>query len=270
MLIDLPTIPSSASPLGYPGGKKRLWNYFKMYLPDDLEFLISPFMGGGGIELQCTKKFIKVQASDNFEPLTNFWQQFKSNSEEVINLVCSMYPITFDERTHYHDVQLKKECKDLNGNMLSDVKRAAIYLCINKQSFRSWGLARPPSRCEELRSLDSFLKFKIWKNDYLEVLNSDYVPIIENANGKFMYLDPPYIDKEYFYGTYEGPHDFDHDHLSDLLHNTSSKWILSYGDHPKIRELYNDYTILEPKWGYSVNPGSYSNIESTELLILNL
>ena len=267
-LFELPSIPSIKSPLGYPGGKRKLWPYLEQYLPSDLKFLISPFIGGGAIELACTGKMIRVQASDNFEPLTNFWKYFIDDSNSLTNSVIDMYPLTFEQRLYYHNTQLKKNSLDPDGNLLTDSERAAIYFCINKQSFRGWGLARPPSRCEELKPISFFEKYKIWQNEYLEVDHSDYVPVIENANGSFLYCDPPYVEKEYFYGAYEDKSVFDHKNLARLLHQTDSKWILSYGDHPLIRELYKDYIILQPKWKYVVRRSD--NTTSDELLILNL
>ena len=267
-LMSLPSIPDVKSPLGYPGGKRRLWIHLEPYLPSDLKELVSPFIGGGAIELACTGKLIQVEAADNFEPLTNFWQNFIKSSSDVVDLVLDLYPLSFNERMHYHNTQLKKNSIDIEGNLLSDFERSAIYFCINKQSFRAWGLARPPSKCELLKSVDSFKKWKTWQNEYIQVKCSDYVPMIENANGRFLYLDPPYVNKEYFYGAYKDDSTFDHENLASLLHKTNSKWIMSYGKHPLIEKLYKDYTILEPQWKYTTRPNS--DPTSAELLILNL
>lgn len=267
-LFDLPDVPDTKSPLWYPGGKRRLWKYLEPYLPSGLTHLVSPFIGGGSIELACTGKQINVQASDNFEPLTNFWQQFIANSSDVIDLVLDIYPLTFEDRVYYSDLQLKKGSLAVNNEVLSDLERAALYYCINKQSFSSWGLAVKPSKVEVLKDPASFEQWKGWKNDYIEVTCSDYVPVIENAGGRFLYLDPPYVEKEDFYGSYKDKAVFDHHNLASLLHKTKSKWIMSYGDHPLIRELYKDYPIIEPRWHYTIRTNS--DTSSQELLILNL
>lgn len=267
-LFELATTPNTKSPLGYPGGKRRLWKHLEPYLPHDLTHLISPFMGGGSIELKCTGKNIQVKGYDNFEPLTNFWKYFIRNSRDLIDQVISIYPLTFEQRLYFHKSQLKKGSADMEGLVLSDFERAAIYFCINKQSFRSWGLAAKPSKVEAKYSPNYFTKLRSWKNQNIEVGNSDYAPIIENANGTFLYCDPPYVEKEHYYGSRETKQTFDHENLSELLHKTDSKWILSYGSHPLIRELYKDYTILEPKWNYTVRRND--DPTSQEFLILNL
>ena len=114
-LFELPNPPNTKSPLWYPGGKRRLWKYLEPHLPSDLTELVSPFIGGGAIELACTGKRIKVQASDNFEPLTNFWNNYIDNSLDVIDVVLDIYPLSFEERVHYDEVELRKDCVDLNN-----------------------------------------------------------------------------------------------------------------------------------------------------------
>ena len=246
-LLKLPKAPSIKSPLGYPGGKRRLWKYLEPHLPDNLTHIVSPFMGGGSIELACTSKAIYVQGSDNFEPLMNFWEYFIRNSKDVIDIVYSIYPLSYKQRKFFSKTQLKKNSLNINNRPLSDLERAAIFLCINKQSFRGWTFAARVSRYEEIKPLAFFDKWRRWQNEYLEVLCSDYIPIIENADGRFLYLDPPYVEKEFYYGAYQEQLGFDHENLAWLLHKTKSKWIMSYGNHPLIRDLYKNYTILEPK-----------------------
>lgn len=64
---------------------------------------------------------------------------------------------------------------------------------------------------------------------------------IEDAEGTALYLDPPYIVKGAKY-----VHDFapeDHERLAKLLHRfTKARVVLSYYDHPKLAELYPDWT----------------------------
>ena len=66
------------SPLRYHGGKTRackvldsiLVKYFNM---DEIEILISPFIGGGSFEFYLQNKYgIKIIANDKFTPLYSF------------------------------------------------------------------------------------------------------------------------------------------------------------------------------------------------------
>ena len=269
-LFDLPRIPDIRSPLGYPGGKKKLIPYLKNLMPKDLTEMISPFIGGGSVELHYAAYGTRVYASDNSEFLINFWNCFASNSSKVVEETLKIFPLHVDDRRHYIKVHLAKDCRSPTGKILNDFERAAIFFCFNKQSFRCWNLSVSTTDMEPRYEPEYFNRWLDWQNKNITFTHSDFVPIIENSNGIFMYLDPPYIGKEHFYGVHKTDRSFDHEHLADLLHKTKSKWIMSYGDHPLSRELYKDFEIIEPKWKYSVNPGSYENVESEELLILNL
>jgi DNA adenine methylase len=65
-----------------------------------------------------------------------------------------------------------------------------------------------------------------------------------------MFLDPPYLDaEEYRLGVFTLQ---DHTDLADILRHARSKWLLTIGDHPKIRKLYNDFPIERAKTHLSV------------------
>lgn len=262
---------SYKSPLSYPGGKKHLWEFFKNFLPKDTNEIISPFIGGGAIELHCSVNNIKVKAADNFEPLVNFWQMLIQDSNHLVDVTRSLYPLNEEIRRFYHKTELLRFCKDEHGEILTNVKRAAIFWCINKQSFNGFTLARGIHSSAE-KSSDYFERWRTWTNTNLKVEWSDCFKTIEESNGTFMYLDPPYIGKEHYYGANTNGKDcsFDHEKLSLILSEVESPWILSYGDHPTIRELYKDFEIITPKWKYGSKAWFGGNVNSDELLILNL
>jgi DNA adenine methylase len=54
-----------------------------------------------------------------------------------------------------------------------------------------------------------------------------------------MFLDPPYLDAEgYRLGVFTLQ---DHVDLADILPHAKRKWLMTIGDHPKIRELYHGF-----------------------------
>ncbi|MGL5079656.1 MAG: DNA adenine methylase, partial [Waterburya sp.] len=62
------------SPLRYPGGKSKVVDIITARFPKDIDVLVSPFIGGGSVELWASQNGIKVYAYDGFEPLVNFWK----------------------------------------------------------------------------------------------------------------------------------------------------------------------------------------------------
>jgi DNA adenine methylase len=65
-----------------------------------------------------------------------------------------------------------------------------------------------------------------------------------------MFLDPPYLDaEEYRLGVFTLQ---DHMDLADMLRHARSKWLLTIGDHPKIRKLYHGFPMERVKKHLSV------------------
>jgi DNA adenine methylase len=86
----------------------------------------------------------------------------------------------------------------------------------------------------------------------VEIDHLDFRRCIKNRDGPetFMFLDPPYLEaEEYRLGVFTLQ---DHTYLADILRHTRSKWLLTIGDHPKIRRLYNEFQIERVKTHLSV------------------
>ena len=265
--LGVPTI-SSKTPLMYPGGKTRLWSTFKSYLPDGTTEMVSPFIGGGSLEIRCAAHGIKVTAFDLFEPLVNFWKYFIDDAESLINKVLSVFPLSFEEKKYYFETGLQPNQKNYSGNLYTDLERAALFLCLNKQSFRGWTLSQNQCKgyLEASANPELFEKLKTWNNPNIVVDQSDYRSVIDKYDGTFMYFDPPYVEKEHYYGWKKNQLGFDHHFFCDRISSLKNKWILSYVKHDLVMELYKDYNILELSWAYTIHQNTKPN---TELLIMN-
>ena len=259
---------SNRSPLMYPGGKSRSFKTFKHYLPTDVKEMVSPFIGGGGIELNCAARGIKVIGFDNLEPLVNFWRFFLMDPSALMDKVLELRPLTYEERHYYYTISLKAGENDFSGQPYSDFERAALFLLINRQSFRGWTLVAQPARKYDEPSIavDLLRKFKDWHNPNISVAQSDYKATLDRFDGTFMYLDPPYVDKEHFYGSKQSNNSFDHEEFAHRVTKLSNRWILSYIKHDLIMEMYKDYRIVEYNHRASIGGSVKPN---TELFIMN-
>jgi DNA adenine methylase len=77
------------------------------------------------------------------------------------------------------------------------------------------------------------------QNVYIDHL--DFKRCIKNWDrpDTFFYCDPPYFGATAYR---RGIHPFvvkDHNDLTELLHHCQGKWLLTYNDHPRVRELYD-------------------------------
>ena len=256
---------SSKSPLAYIGGKKKLWPLFKELLPNNTKEVISPFVGGAGLELQCANFGIKVTASDITEQLIHFWNSFSKNASAVCHKAYELFPLSRDE------VLL---CQKTHLNDYTDpIEKAAVYWLVNKQSFSSVTLAASGFHKRMSNTMDP--KYFIddywvqWQNNNITFTCSDCFTVLKKHTDKMLYLDPPYVEKEHYYGLNKTDRSFDHERLRDCLKEYDGPWILSYGDHPVVRELYKDFLIVEPKWQYCITPGNDKDLNSKELMIFH-
>ena len=264
---------SNKSPLHYPGGKARAWNKFKEFLPSNVTILVSPFCGGCAIELNCAVNNIDVIASDRVEPLINFWQQYQKDSNALMDQVIEWFPLSYEEGLVFYENQLQSGCKNIKGDILSDLERAAVYLLLNRQTFRGNTLTqKSQKKLHRDLNVDTFKKLKglyNWYNPNITFIHSDYKDTIEEYEGQFMYFDPPYVDYEHVYGTKDDKKNkFDHKGFHDRIAALNNQWILSYKKHDLIMELYKDFRIIE--YNFSHTHGSKGAKDVTELFILNL
>ena len=252
-------LKSSKSLLRYPGGKSRGAKQIFEFIPADTKEICSPFLGGGSVELMCANNGMRVYGYDKFKPLVHFWNCLIKKPDELAQLVAGWWSTgtnglseEFEERKEYH--KLKTE---LLSPKPSQLERAALFYVINRTSFSgsalSGGVTAGNPRFTE-SSVQRILEFKDanrTKNITVECL--DFRESIEKNKQKLMYLDPPYWLESKLYGE-KGDLNFqekDHLALFEILTKTK-KWVLSYNDSKKVREIYHDYRIVPMEWAYGM------------------
>lgn len=251
------------SPLAYVGAKRKLFPIFKEYLPINIKEIVSPFIGGGSLELLCTARGIKVKGFDNFDLLVEFWQVFLEDTTRLIDKTTEIFPISDEEFLFHIDSRL--------GTIHDKLHRAALFWCINKQSWSSKMFATRSCKKEEHigHTPNYFKKFSDWQNQNIIIEQQDCFETIEKNDGTFLYLDPPYVEHgDNQYGSRDQKQVFDHEKLYGYLKTSNSPWILSYDKHPSIYKMYDGYQIIEPEWRYHFN--KKYELKANELLILNI
>lgn len=101
----------------------------------------------------------------------------------------------------------------------------------------------------------------------IRITCGDFAPLIETATDRtFVYLDPPYYEK----GAALYKHsmsEVDHERLAGLLRECPAHWLLSYDDHPRIRELYSWATIHPLEVKYTMAKASGQRPKNKEIAI---
>ena len=81
------------SPLRYAGGKSWAVGYVIEKLPDNIDRLISPFFGGGSIEIAIAKELgIQVLGFEIFDILVNYWKIQIEKPEDLYNELSKLNP----------------------------------------------------------------------------------------------------------------------------------------------------------------------------------
>lgn len=247
---------SFRSPLRYPGGKTRGVECITRFFPKNLDKLLSPFFGGGSIELAIASKGTKVYGYDLFTPLVEFWQCLLAKPKALADEVATYFPLCRDEFYRLQQCQTKFKTK---------LERAAVYYVLNRSSFSGATLSGGMSPGHPRFTETSIDRLKDFYNPNIKVQKADFKTSLAEHPFMFTYLDPPYLIKSSLYGRKGNAHkDFDHAGLANIL-KKREHWILSYNDCDDIRDLYVGHQILIPNWKY----GMSNEKTSKEVLIFS-
>ena len=255
--------------LRYPGGKTRALKHIIPYFPKDLTEMVSPFFGGGSIEIHYASQGVRVHGYDVFEPLTNFWQHVLEHPKEIAYMLESFFhPCTKEMFLGYQKKQTWTE--DDHKLLHWQEYRACMFYALNRSSFSGATMSGGYSQQAAAKrftqtSIDRLRNFSC---PFLSVEQADFTDSLRRHDDEtFIYADPPYLlEKSTLYGERGSAHkDFDHQKFAEEI-KKKNNWVISYNPHPEILELYKDYEIVYPEWSY----GMSSDKKSKEILILNV
>ena len=250
------------SPIRYPGGKSLAVGYIVELLPTNIKRVISPFFGGGSVEIAISKYLgLEVIGYDIFEILMNYWKIQIENPKLLYEKLKELKPTkeTFNN--------VKAILKDhWEGKIKLDPVTLATYF------FFTWNLSYGPGflswtseiYLNEKKYEKMIERVRDFSPGNLKVGTADFRDILKKYPNDFMYLDPPYYigpDSKVFKGIYPQRNfpiyhkNFPHEILRDMLKEHKGGFILSYNNCPTIREWYKDYKQFFPKWQYTMGQG---------------
>ena len=243
--------------------------------------MVSPFFGGGSIEIHYAAKGVRVHGYDSFEPLVNFWQHVLDDPKGLAYMLEEMFhPCTKDSFKQY---QRKQGWTHMdNTHMLWREMRACMYYALNRSSFSGATLSGGYSQqaADKRFTQSSIDRLRDFSCPFLTVKQADFADSLRKHNDEtFIYADPPYLlENSTLYGERGSTHkDFDHERFAEEI-KKKNNWVISYNPHPEILELYKDYEIVYPEWAYGMHSGkkrkgSTEKVrpkKSQEILILNV
>lgn len=272
-----------ASPLRYPGGKALLAAYVSGVIEEN--FLVGstfyePYAGGASISLELLRLgFIADAVLVERDPLIYaFWWCVIHEADALCSMIesCSVTIETWWE------LQSTRFVDDPNFCEFNILQLGFAGLFFNRTNFSGILGAGPIGGKEQNSDYKINCRFNREKiirqikavatfSDRLNVNFGDAINFLQKnteqiSNGfSFVYIDPPYYlqGKKLYRHSYS---DGEHVVLAEFIRKQGYPWVLSYDDHPRIRELYSDNEIQPIYLDYKVK----SNRTAQELVISNL
>lgn len=281
------------SPISWVGGKGQSREIILKSTPLECTRYVEVFGGGGTILL--SKEPHKFEVYNDFN--SDLVNMFRCIKERPLSFFKSagLFPLNsrqefkmlqdFLERNEpdFSHIKQEKETaielfssedlaqieKILDGRAeMYDTERASAFYKVIRYSYSSTGKnfgGQPvnlPNVLEDIYAISKRLTNVVIENkDFSDLIK------LHDKPGTFMYLDPPYFMTEGFYGGFARN---DHIRLYECLANLKyTKFLLSYNGCEFIKELYNQYTIVEFSRLHSMVQRYKAGSQFEELLIAN-
>ena len=269
------------NPLRYPGSKASLTDYIAAIIEDNLLpgcTIYEPYAGSAIVSLEMIRRCYSEKAVlIERDPLIySFWKAVFTYTEELIKMIkeVDVSLNTWNLFQPYREIDNIKNC--------SIVELGLAGLFFNRTNFSGIIGAGPIGGCNQSsqynidcrfnknRIIEQIIKLSKYHNR-VDVVYDDAISYMKKHEHEiedkfsFVYIDPPYYmqgKKIYRYHYDKG----DHENLAKYILSQKFPWLVSYDDHPTIRELYSSSLLQQIYIDYSIR----TSRQGSELLISNL
>ena len=263
------------SPLRYPGGKSRAIKQILQHVPAHIEEYREPFVGGGSVFLAMRRLFgQRIQRyviNDLNDDLIHFWRAAQQNIDEFAQCVQVF-------KDDYDDGRELWRFLHTPGTMCTELERAVRYFVLNRITFSGVVDSGGYSQYAYERRFTQSSIGRLWRLEPLlrnvAICHGDYESLLHREGEQvFIFLDPPYwkATQSRLYGVNGELHtSFDHERFADNMRRCPHKWLITYDDSPRIRDLFRFANISEWTLQYGMNNYMQGKAEKgKELFIRN-
>lgn len=209
-----------------------------------------PFIGMGGVFFRRTVRARAEVINDRSADVANVFKVLQRHREPLIEAIAA-----FPAMRAEFDRQLR-----VDPTTLTDIERAArfIYLQYNRyggkpdsRSFRTSTHMRAQFTRSRVVDLLGRLSRRL---DHVVIEQLDFEAFISRYNRPhtLFYLDPPYVDREDWYG----PDLFepaDQERLVETLARVAGPFVLSINDCPRARQLFGRWNLQQVEVNYPIS-----------------
>lgn len=264
-------MPATLSPLRYPGGKTQLYSFVQHTINiNQLNNAIycEPFCGGSGLAMSLLlhNDVNSIILNDFDIAIYSVWHAILTETERFINALNST-SITITE-WNQQNLIYKNAQENTQQDYDFNLGFAAFFLNRTNRSGIITGGPIGGHDQDSIYALDCRFNKKALinkirkiaeKKDSIRLYHMDAKDLIrnilihENPENLFVYFDPPYYKQgQNLYKNFFD--DNDHVQLSEAIREMDNfKWITTYDNENRIREIYNDRIVQEYRIQYSAN-----------------
>lgn len=265
-----------STPLRYPGGKARLRPYIERLIRQNGLYdahYVEPFCGGAGVAIELLLSYVvsTIHLNDFDRAVYGFWHSAVYRTDELCDRIERM-PCTMETWNKQRLIYKSRDTADLldlgfatfflNRTNRSGILEAGVIGGKNQDG--KWKLNARYNRSDlidRIRAIGA-LRSRI---QLYNLEAKDFLGIVQPKlpRKSLVYLDPPYVEKGP--GLYLNHYtEADHRALASWVRERLTvPWMVSYDDHPLIRECYGERTEAEMNFPYS----AYGNARrGTELI----
>lgn len=272
-------MPSTPSPLRYPGGKTKLYGLIQPIVAANIvgtnRIYVEPFAGGSGLALKLlfNHDVDQLMLNDIDYRIYCFWQACLHDTDQLCTLVQDC-DVTVDNWRIQKDIYMSpnsytqtqvgfatfflNRCNVsgvISGGPIGGFDQLGTYL-IDARFNRNALIAR-------IRDIGAQANNIIFYNLDASTFLQNELPKV-NINSIFLNIDPPYVKKGKL--LYENSfHENDHTELSRVVQALQYKWIVTYDECNLIQQLYSDRRQQVITLDYSAG----STRKGSEFLILS-
>ena len=236
-------ISGMASPLCWPGGKVKLKKRLLERIPPH-EVYVEPFVGAGHVYWAKEPADLEV-INDLDGQLMDFYRFLQSSP----GLDCDMTPAMerWEKlRKRYRSGEKLPPCDYLYLVKYGyGCKSRPDKVSPNPGKMEKCRKAQDPSECM-IQNVKANLEAYRDRLQNTRILSEDYKGVIQRYDSPetFYYLDPPYTRQQEKPATCSYVScDVSPEELAKVLEGVRGKWLLTYDDHPRVKEAFKGHRI---------------------------
>lgn len=245
-------MPSTPSPLRYPGGKTKLYSYVRKIIEVNGllgETYIEPFAGGAGLALKLLiNGDVKRIVINDFDPaIYSFWYNVLNNTDDICDFIRTV-EISVNEWARQREVFFNQD-----EHTSAEIAKATLYLNrTNVSGILTGGVIGGQdqtgtfsidARFNRERLVEKIVtianlsdKIDLYNLDAVEFMNT----VLPHYYKVFINFDPPYVNKggQLYKNAFTQD---DHTNLRNAIAKCKRKWIVTYDVCNLISNLYGKF-----------------------------